>query len=74
MRLKDKSAIVTGGGGGIGRSICVHFAREGARVMISDINLPAAEETVHLIRKAGGKARAFKTDITKEEDVRAMAA
>jgi len=74
MRLKGKSAIVTGGGGGIGRSICVHLAREGARVMISDINLPAAEETVQLIRKAGGKARAFKTDITKEEDVRAMAA
>lgn len=74
MKLKNKMAIVTGGGSGIGRAICLHLMQEGARVLISDINLPAAQETVEMIRKAGGEADAIKTDVTKKDDAQVMAA
>ncbi len=53
MRLKDKIAIVTGAGSGIGRAIAKGFAAEGARVATADINLPAAQKTADEIRAAG---------------------
>ena len=74
MRLEGKVAIVTGGGSGIGRSISVHLAQQGAIVLIIDINMSGAEETVELVRRAGGEARAIRTDVTKKGDVQAMAA
>ena len=68
-RLEGKTAIVTGGGRGIGRAISVKLASEGANVVICDIAInEAAEETVKLIEEQGVKAAAFKADVTSPED------
>ena len=69
MRLKDKNAVVTGAGSGIGRAISRGFAREGARVVVSDIIPARAEETVEMIQSAGGEAMAVETDVTKKDQV-----
>ena len=67
--LEGKTAIVTGGGRGIGRAISVKLASEGANVVICDIAInEAAEETVKLIEAQGVKAAAFKADVTSPED------
>ncbi|HUF54824.1 MAG TPA: glucose 1-dehydrogenase [Dehalococcoidia bacterium] len=70
-RLKDKTALVTGAGSGIGKAISVTFGREGANVVASDINEEAARATAAQIEDAGGSARAIRTDTTSEEDVKA---
>lgn len=72
--LNGHIAAVTGGGSGIGQGICVAYAREGARVIILDSNLDAAEETVEMIEKAGGKASAVKVDVTDRPACKAVAA
>jgi 3-oxoacyl-[acyl-carrier protein] reductase len=69
MRLKDKVAIVTGAGSGIGRAVAVRFAREGARVIVDDVNREGGEATVARIREAGGEARFVAADVSREEDV-----
>ncbi|MEX0682802.1 MAG: SDR family NAD(P)-dependent oxidoreductase [Dehalococcoidia bacterium] len=68
-RLEGKTALVTGAGSGIGKATAVLFAREGARVMASDINEEAAQATAAQIEDAGGEARSLRTDTTSEEDV-----
>ena len=68
MRLKDKSAIVTGGGSGVGAAIVALFAAEGARVVVADINGAAAEEVA--ARTPGAVAVAC--DVTRDEDTRRM--
>lgn len=70
--LNDKVALVTGAGVGIGQKTALKFADEGAKVVVSDINMVSAKETVSLITKAGGKAIAFKADVTKQADVQAL--
>jgi len=74
MKLQDRVAIVTGGGAGIGRSVCVNMVKEGAKVVVADINQEAARETADSIKKEGGDAMAIKTDVTQKSDVQAMAA
>jgi 2-deoxy-D-gluconate 3-dehydrogenase len=74
MRLKDKNAIVTGAGSGIGRAIAVGYATEGARVMCADINVPAAQKTATDIRSAGGEAIAITVDVSTRAQVEAMVA
>jgi len=70
MKLKDKVAIVTGAASGIGRAIAVLFAKEGAEVVVSDINLEGAKEIVKLIEENNGNAFAVLTDVSKPEDIR----
>jgi NAD(P)-dependent dehydrogenase (short-subunit alcohol dehydrogenase family) len=67
-RLDGKTAFITGGGSGIGRAASVLFAREGAKVVIADINLAAAEETAQQAIAAGGEAIAMRTDVTEPDE------
>jgi len=69
MRLKDKAAIVTGGAQGIGESICIRLAGEGARVAIFDIDIESARDTVRAIEKAGGEALALEVDVSSSVGV-----
>ncbi len=72
MDLKDKIAIITGAGRGIGRAIAMTLAREGASVIISDIDLKSAEETAKEINEQGQKALAFQVDVSDSKDVKQM--
>lgn len=72
MRLKNKVAIITGGGGDIGKATAIRFAREGARVVVVDLNEKTACETVNLIRKENGEANCIKTDVTNDHAVQNM--
>lgn len=65
-------ALVTGAGSGIGRASAKIFAREGAKVVVSDVVLEAAEETVEQIQVTGGTAIAVRCDVTSADDVRAL--
>jgi NAD(P)-dependent dehydrogenase (short-subunit alcohol dehydrogenase family) len=69
--LDGKSALITGGGGGIGRAAALAFAREGARVAVADVSAEAARETVAQVNAAGGEAISFSGDVTYDADVRA---
>ena len=72
MKLKNKIAIVTGGGSGIGRETCQLFAQEGACVIVADRDLSSAKRVAEDIIKAGGKAEAFAVDVTKSADIKSM--
>ncbi len=72
MRLKDKVALITGAGSGIGRAPAVKFAAEGARVVAVDIQEPGNQETVSTIRSAGGAATAVQADVIRSQDVQRM--
>jgi NAD(P)-dependent dehydrogenase (short-subunit alcohol dehydrogenase family) len=69
MRLKDKVAIITGAGRGMGRSDALLFAKEGAKVVVCDINFENASLVAKEVQDAGGEAFAIKTDVTKLEEV-----
>jgi NAD(P)-dependent dehydrogenase (short-subunit alcohol dehydrogenase family) len=70
--LEAKSALITGGGGGIGRATSLIFAREGARIAVADANEEAARETVALVNAAGGQAMSLGGDVTDAAKVQAM--
>ena len=71
--LDEHLAAVTGAGSGIGRAIALGFAREGARVVVLDLNGETAVETTQQILNAGGKADSFTLDVTRREDCVAVA-
>lgn len=71
-QFEGKVALVTGGGGGIGRGAALAFARAGARVLVADIAADAGEETAVLVRAAGGEASFIRTDVTRADQVQAM--
>src|SRR5260370_23980498 len=72
MRLKDKVAIITGGGSGFGEVTARIFAHEGAAVMLADINGTAAAAVAESINNAGGHAIWAKTDVSSASSVEAM--
>jgi NAD(P)-dependent dehydrogenase (short-subunit alcohol dehydrogenase family) len=75
MRLKDKVCLITGAGSGMGRTAAVLFAREGAKVVIADINAKGAQETEDLVRKeTGGAGVAVVADAATEAGAQAMVA
>jgi hypothetical protein len=72
QRLKDKTAIVTGGARGIGRAISLAFAKEGANVVVNDVDMGPINETVKDTEKLGVKALAAKADVRSKAEVEAM--
>lgn len=72
--LDGKVAVVTGAASGIGRSIAQMYAREGARVVVSDIDEAGTAETVRRIRDAGGEAAAVRTDVSRPDECEALVA
>src|SRR5258705_2929360 len=78
MRLKDKVAIVIGAGQspgtgmGNGRATVLRFAQEGAKVLAVDNNLASAEETIAMVKQAGGEGVAYAADVTREQALAAM--
>jgi NAD(P)-dependent dehydrogenase (short-subunit alcohol dehydrogenase family) len=72
MRLKDKVAIVTGAGAGIGQAIARRFAREGARVAIAEIDLKTGKATEDAIRNDGGEAIFVQTDVASEDQINSL--
>lgn len=72
MRLEGKVALVTGAGSGIGRATALLFAREGAKVLVVDVNTAAGKETVDQIAAAGGQAAFAHADVSKVADCAAM--
>jgi NAD(P)-dependent dehydrogenase (short-subunit alcohol dehydrogenase family) len=72
--LDGKTALVTGGGSGIGRAASLAYAREGARVVVADVNVEGGEETIQLIKEAGGEAILVHADVARPEDTQAMVA
>ena len=72
MKLEGKIALVTGGGGGIGRAVALSFAREGARVAVADIAKENAHDVANEIQALGMDALACQVDLTKKSDVERM--
>lgn len=71
-QLSRKVAVVTGGGGGIGRATCLAFAREGTTVVVADLDAALGHETVTAVTEAGGRASFVPTDVGRDADVRAL--
>jgi len=69
MLLDGKSAVIMGSGSGGGRASALRFAEEGAKVVVADVDLDRAKETVRLVEAAGGTAIADRCDVSKEADV-----
>jgi NAD(P)-dependent dehydrogenase (short-subunit alcohol dehydrogenase family) len=72
MRLKNRVALITGAGSGIGRETALLFAKEGAKVVVADVNDKAAQDTVKAITRAGGKAVYVRADVSKDSDCQNM--
>src|SRR5688572_17331426 len=68
--LKNKTAVITGGGSGIGRAVAELFAAQGAMTSILELNKTNALDAVGTIEASGGKAKAFETDVTSQAQVK----
>ncbi|GIO29247.1 MULTISPECIES: SDR family NAD(P)-dependent oxidoreductase [Paenibacillus] len=74
MRLEGKVALITGAGAGIGKTTALRFAQEGAKVIVTDIDMDNVNQTASEINQAGGAAAAFKQDVSSEDDWKRIAA
>lgn len=74
MKLKDRVAVITGAGAGIGRACALEFAKEGASVVVADIDADGAQETTRHIAAAGGRALAVETDVASADSVQRLVA
>ena len=72
-RFKTKTVVITGAGSGFGRGLALDFAKLGWKVAVSDINMDRAEESVRIVNGAGGQGMAIRCDVTKPEEVQALA-
>lgn len=72
MRLKDKIALITGGGAGIGRETALRFAKEGAKIFVADINTETAQKVADEIKALGGQAASCAVNVTDKDSVDAM--
>ena len=72
MKLKDRVAIVTGGGKGIGEEICLGLSREGAKIVIAEIDIENSEEVIKIIQNNGNEAIVIKTDVSDENSINNM--
>ena len=72
QRLKDRVVLITGAASGIGRASAIRLAREGAKVVVNDINQEKIDETVNTIKAFGGEALGYLADVTKKAEVDAM--
>lgn len=72
MRLKDKIAVVTGGGGGVGEGICLRLAEEGAHVIVCDLDQELSEKVVEKIHQIGRKSIAVRTDVRRADECRSL--
>ena len=71
-RVEGKVALVTGGASGIGRATALTFAREGAKLVVADMNADGGQQTVHMITEQGGEAVFVRTDVSKAVEVQAL--
>jgi len=71
-RVAGKVALITGGASGIGRATALTFAKEGAKLVIADMNEDSGQQTVHLITEKGGEAIFVRTDVSKAVEVQAL--
>lgn len=74
MRLENKVALITGGSGGIGRETALLFTKEGAKIVVTDVNDEAGQETADMITAEGGEAFYLHADVSKAADCEAMVA
>ncbi len=74
MKLQDRVVVITGAGAGIGRATAFEFAREGARVVVADINFDGAQQTAASIVQQSGTAVAIRTDVSRPDAVQQLAA
>lgn len=72
MKLQNKVAVITGAGSGMGKAIAILFAKEGAKVVVSDINLETLSQVVTEITRNGGIAAAVMANVAKEQDIQNM--
>ena len=71
-RVEGKVALVTGGASGIGRATALTFAREGAKLVVADMNEDGGQQTVHMITEKGGEATFVRTDVSQAVEVQAL--
>ena len=72
LRLNDKVAVITGGGGGLGRAMCLAFAQAGATIVVSDMRVESMNEVTEEVTKLGQKAMGIRCDVTKSFEVNQM--